>query len=87
MRFFFSFAETTEKEFCVSQIRFEHKMPKCDTQISFSVVSAKEKKNLIRKNMNIDPTTSTVTEKREHTSLDFQPFDIDFKTHNHSREH
>jgi hypothetical protein len=38
----------------------------CDAQTSFSVVSAKEKTNLIRKKMNIDPTTSTVTEKREH---------------------
>jgi hypothetical protein len=44
------------------------KMPKCGTQIYLSVVSAKEKTNLMRKKMNIDPTTSTMTEKREHTS-------------------
>jgi hypothetical protein len=86
MRFVFSVAETTEKDVCVSQIRFEDEKPKCDTQIYLSVVSAKEKTNLIRKKMNIDPTTSTVTEKREHTCLILSDFRHRFqKPKSHSR--
>jgi hypothetical protein len=51
-----------------------------------SVVSAKEKTNLIRKKMNIDPTTSTVTEKREQHHSDFMDFRHRFqKPKSHSR--
>jgi hypothetical protein len=60
-------------------------MPIRDTQHPFRVASAKEKTNLIRKTMNIDPTTSTLKEKREHTSFCFfQTFAVDFKKPKHA---
>jgi hypothetical protein len=71
MRFVYSLGETTERYICVSHFGIFSSNLICGAQTSVSVVSPKEKTNLIRKKMNIDPTTSPVTEKREHTWLIF----------------